>query len=598
MAEAILTVENLNKSFGDKILFEDLSFGINRGQKVALVGKNGEGKSTLLNLIYNKDEIDGGKVTFNSSSTPSYLAQNPTFDENLSVIDEINKDFIKEKEDPSFQAKVKEILFSLNLDDINKNVSVLSGGERKKLALTKILLKDSDFLLLDEPTNHLDIKMIEWLEDFLLKKQMTLLIITHDRCFIDEVCTDIYELDNSTISKYHGNFEYFLQKKEEKEVIHQNEISKAKNIYTRELEWIRRMPQARGTKSQARIDNFDKIKEKAFQKQEKEQEELSVVERRIGSKILEINNLNKDFEGKTIIKDFSYTFKKGEKIAIVGNNGCGKTTLLNIITGTEKPTNGKITIGQTIQYGYYTQNPLIEKDNKRVIDIIKDVAENIQLSNSEVVSASMFLLRFGFSKVMQYNYYNNLSGGEKRRLFLLKILISNPNFLILDEPTNDLDIYSLMTLEKFLKEFKGCLLFVSHDRRFIENLSEHKFIFEQDGNIKDYYLQLSDYEKEKRQRDNLENQRDNSKNQKNNFSKQRLEKPKKLSFNEKRQKEELEKEIPLLEEKKKLLTEKLSSGTLQGQELLKASFEIETIIKDLDSKETLWLTLCEKEENQ
>jgi ATP-binding cassette subfamily F protein uup len=598
MAEAILTVENLNKSFGDKILFEDLSFGINRGQKVALVGKNGEGKSTLLNLIYNKDEIDGGKVTFNSSSTPSYLAQNPTFDENLSVIDEINKDFIKEKEDPSFQAKVKEILFSLNLDDINKNVSVLSGGERKKLALTKILLKDSDFLLLDEPTNHLDIKMIEWLEDFLLKKQMTLLIITHDRCFIDEVCTDIYELDNSTISKYHGNFEYFLQKKEEKEVIHQNEISKAKNIYTRELEWIRRMPQARGTKSQARIDNFEKIKEKAFQKQEKEQEELSVVERRIGSKILEINNLNKDFEGKTIIKDFSYTFKKGEKIAIVGNNGCGKTTLLNIITGTEKPTNGKITIGQTIQYGYYTQNPLIEKDNKRVIDIIKDVAENIQLSNGEVVSASMFLLRFGFSKVMQYNYYNNLSGGEKRRLFLLKILISNPNFLILDEPTNDLDIYSLMTLEKFLKEFKGCLLFVSHDRRFIENLSEHKFIFEQDGNIKDYYLQLSDYEKEKKQRNNLENQRDNSKNQRNNFQKQRLEKPKKLSFKEKRQKEELEKEIPLLEEKKRLLTEKLSSGTLQGQELLKASFEIETIIKDLDNKETLWLTLCEKEENQ
>lgn len=598
MAEAILTVENLNKSFGDKILFENLSFGINKGQKVALVGKNGEGKSTLLSLLMNKDDINGGNVTFNSCSTPIYLSQNPSLDENNSIIEELNKDLIKEQEDPSFQAKIKEVLFRLNIKDINKKISVLSGGERKKVALTKILLKDSDFLLLDEPTNHLDISMIEWLEDFLLRKQLTLLIVTHDREFIDNVCSDIYELNNGNIDKYHGNFRYFLEKKKEKEDIHLNEIAKAKNIYSRELEWINRMPQARGTKSQARIDNFDKIKEKAFEKQEKEQAELSVKERRIGNKILEINNITKTFEDdRVIINDFSYTFKKGEKISLVGRNGCGKTTFLNIITGEEKATKGKITIGQTIQYGYYKQNGLQESDDKRVIDIIKEVAERISLANGEELSASQFLLRFGFSNVMQYNYYGNLSGGERRRLYLLKTLISNPNFLILDEPTNDLDIYTLLTLEVFLKDYKGCLLLVSHDRRFIENISDHLFIFEQGGNIKDYYKPYYEYEKELKQRTKQEKQEIKANNTKSSTQKPQNRVQTKLSFKEKKEKEDIEKAMPLLEERKKILTDKLSQGNLATEELLKTSSEIESIIKDLEEKENRWLILTEKEES-
>lgn len=600
MAESILTVEHLYKSFGTKVVFEDLSFGINVGQKVALIGRNGEGKSTLLNMLFDEKERDNGLITFNSNAFASYLPQKTWKEEKHSIQEELMLSYDKQESEETFLARVKEIMSIFKVEDILRPLNILSGGEQKKVALAKVLLKQSNFYVLDEPTNHLDMQMIEWLENFLKAKNTTLLVVTHDRDFIDKVCTDIYELSKTTIEKYHGNFEYFLTQKAEKVQQQQTSIEKARNLYYKELDWINRMPQARGTKSKKRIENFETIKEQAFQKTEKEQEEFSVIEKRIGKKILEINSISKTFGDKQLIKDFSYNFKRGDKIAIMGSNGCGKTTLLNIIMGKEKQDSGNIIVGQSIDFAYYMQQGLLETEDKKVIDVIKDVAENILIDDNGKtgsISASEFLVKFGFPKQMQFAPYSLLSGGEKRRLYLLKTLIQNPNFLILDEPTNDLDIYSLLTLENFLKSYKGCLLLVSHDKRFVENIVEHYFIFEKDGQIKDCYIPYSEYlQQKKKQEKSLKTQNNSEGAVAYKEQKQQSKNQNKLSFKEKRQKEELEKEIPSLEQEKTELTEKLSQGFLTAEELQKTSKRIEEIISSIEEKEMQWLLLSEKED--
>ncbi|MGP1515348.1 MAG: ABC-F family ATP-binding cassette domain-containing protein [Bacteroidales bacterium] len=608
--EAILTVEHLHKSFGDKIIFEDLSFGINKGQKVALIGRNGEGKSTLLNMLFDANQRDAGRVVFNSSAYPSYLPQKTWKNDNLSVLEEILSSYEDYNEDrDAFLSRAKEMMFVFGMRELERPLNLLSGGEQKKVALAKVLLKTSQFYVLDEPTNHLDMDMIAWLEGYLTKKNITLLIVTHDRDLIDKVCTDIYELYKGQISRYncekHENmhlFDYFLEKKKEYATLLQTEIDKARNLYNRELEWINRMPQARGTKSKKRIENFQYVKEKAFQKQDKIQSTLSVVDTRIGKKILEINSISKTFEDKILIKDFSYTFKKGDKIAIIGQNGCGKSTLLNIIMGKVKQDNGTIIKGETINFGYYQQQGLEEVAAKRVIDVIKDEAETIAIQNEGKkidMSASSFLEKFGFNKDMQFHQYGSLSGGEKRRLYLLKTLIKNPNFLILDEPTNDLDIYSLLTLEEFLLNYKGCLLIVSHDRRFIENISQnHTFIFETDGKILDFYLPYSDYLQRKRinNRQQLPTNQINILNEYEQKKKQKSLKRKenKLTYKELKLLEDIEKTLPILEQRKENLVNKLSSGELSNEDLLKQGELLQMIITEIEQKEMIWLELNEK----
>lgn len=628
MAENILTVENLGKSFGEKILFEDLSFGVNKGQKVALVAKNGQGKSTLLNIIAGRLDADNGKVSLRGDIHSIYLEQNPLLDSELSVIDVVftsdnpKMAAVREYEEVliaatmhgseenqirlseaiaqmdrfevwDYEAKAKEILSKLGITNLQQRVSTLSGGERKKVALSKVLTESSEFLILDEPTNHLDVSMIEWLEDFLKRQNLTLLLVTHDRYFINNICTDVYELDNSTIYKYKGDYNYFIEKKAEREELQRIEIEKARSLYKKELDWMRRMPKARTTKAKARIDAFYEIKDKASQKIDFRQNELSVKAQRIGGKILELNNVSKSFDGKKLIDDFTYTFKRGEKIGIVGSNGVGKSTFLNIIAGNLNADMGKIVTGQTIKYGYYRQEGLEEKDSLRVIDIIKEVAESIKMENNSELSATLFLSYFGFSTDLQYNYYGNLSGGERRRLYLLKTLISNPNFLILDEPTNDLDIYNLAILENFLKEYKGCLLLVSHDRSFMDNLVDHLFVFEGEGKIRDYHSNYSDYLEEKQIREKEEAKETKQSNPNPQPQKQRTEKERKLSFKEQKEFEELEILLPKLEKEKQEITHSLSNDNLSNDELISLSNRFQELMNEIEHKEMRWLELSE-----
>lgn len=593
MAETILTVENLYKSYGEKVLFEDLSFGINKGQKVALIAKNGAGKSTLLNIIMNQDIPDTGNIVFKNDIHMAFLGQNPYVNDNM-TINEFMLDGIDVIHNWDYENKITEVLFKLNITDHSRVIGSLSGGEKKKVALSKVLVEEVDLLILDEPTNHLDVAMIEWLEDFLCRQNLTLFVVTHDRYFLDNVCTDIYELDRGQISKYKGNYDYFVEKKAEKDYNERVEVEKARNLYKKELEWMRRMPKARTTKSKARIDAFYDIKSTATKKITFEAPELSVKTQRIGGKILELHNVWKSFGDKTILKDFSYTFKKGEKIGVVGSNGIGKSTFLNLITENIKPDEGKVVTGQTIKYGYYTQDGLQEKEDMRVIEIIREVAESIKLDNGTEVSASQFLYYFGFSPELQFNYYGNLSGGERRRLYLLKVLMSNPNFLILDEPTNDLDIYTLAMLENFLSEYKGCLLIVSHDRSFMDNLVDHLFVFEGEGIVKDYHSTYTDFikmrEEEKKAKTSSSSQSVASTPQKT-----KTKQANKASFNEKREYELLTKEIPNLEKEKAEIFEKISSGTLSADKLHTLSTRYQEVHDLLEEKEMRWLELSELE---
>ena len=593
MSDALLTVENLTKSYGEKLLFEDISFGINAGQKTALIARNGYGKSTLLNILTGKVLQDDGKITFRGDVKMAYLPQSPEFHANQTVRSFVYAAQRPEHEDPwTFEQRIEEILGRLKIDQLlDKPMEILSGGEQKKVALSRILIDDTNLLILDEPTNHLDIEMIEWLEEFLSRQRLAILMVTHDRYFLDNVCQDILELDNARLYHYRGTYDYYLEKKAERVHNEKVEVEKAKSLYKTELDWMRRMPQARGTKAQARIDAFYKLEEKAHTRFDESKPQLTVKTERIGGKILEMNNVTKSYENRKMVDDFCYCFKKGEKIGIVGPNGIGKSTFLNLLTEQLRPDSGHVVVGQTIQFGFYTQGGMKAKDDQRVIDIVKDVAEEIELDNGKSMSAHQFLTYFGFDNTTQYNYFGNLSGGERRRLYLLKVLMANPNFLILDEPTNDLDIYTLEILEQFLRDYKGCLVIVSHDRSFMDHLVDHLFIFEGDGKIKDYHSNYTEYRQQKAlQRKNEIKQQ---KAEKPVYERVRSNKPK-ATFKEKKEYEQLTADIDALNQERSDLEAMLSgSKPATTDEITKASQRIGEIIALLDDKELRWLELDE-----
>ena len=594
MADALLTVENLTKSFGDKMLFEDISFGINAGQKSALIARNGYGKSTLLNIImtsagqrgYNTLQ-DSGKITFRGDLKLAYLPQSPEAYPKQLVRDFVYNVQRPETEDPwTFEQRMEEILSRMKVDTLlDRQMETLSGGEQKKVALCRLLMDDCNLLILDEPTNHLDIDMIEWLEEFLSRQRLAILMVTHDRYFLDNVCDNIYELDNARLYHYRGRYDYYLEKKAEREANERAEVEKARSLYRTELEWMRRMPQARGTKAQARIDAFYELEAKAHTRFDDSRPQLTVKTERIGGKILELYNICY----RDLIDDYSYVFKRGEKIGIVGPNGVGKSTFLNIITEKLKPTSGRVVVGQTIQFGYYTQAGMSAPADRRVIDLVKDIAEEIELDNGKSMSAHQFLTYFGFDGTTQYNYFGNLSGGEKRRLYLLQVLMANPNFLILDEPTNDLDIYTLQILEQFLQTYKGCLIIVSHDRSFMDHIVDHLLVFEGGGKIRDYHSNYTVYRMQKAQQ------------QRESTLQQRTEKPKyersksekrKATYKEQKEYEALTAEIEILNQEKAALETLLSSGGAPD-EITKASTRIGELMALLDEKELRWLELDE-----
>ncbi|MFA8450457.1 MAG: ABC-F family ATP-binding cassette domain-containing protein [Bacteroidales bacterium] len=622
-----LTVQNISKTFGEKQLFNDLSFGMEKGQKVALIARNGTGKTTLLKILLGKVLQDEGQVSFRKDISISMLDQNPVMDENGNILDYIFSSkapiihTLKEYENclqlvsanpnPENQAKlqdmitkmdnlnawdfentVREILGSFKIQNLDQPISELSGGQRKRIALARILIEAPDFIILDEPTNHLDIEMIEWLEEYLSRQNLTILLVTHDRSFLDNVCDEIIELDRGQIFHYRGKFDYFVQKKQEREENELAEVEKAKNLYRKELDWVRRQPKARTTKSKARLDAFKDIESKAKTRFEKGPTKLAVEAKRMGKKILEIEDISKSFGDFVTIKDFSYLFKRGEKIGIVGNNGVGKSTLLNILTGNMQADCGKVVKGETVSFGYYTQEGLNAREDARVIDIVKEIAEVVQFG-STTVGVSQFLYHFNFDHNTQYNHFGNLSGGEKRRLYLLMTLLKNPNFLILDEPTNDLDILTLGLLEEFLKEFQGCLLVVSHDRHFLEKVTERTFIFEGDGMIKDYHSSYTNYRIEKK-KELLEQKKAEK------AEKPKKEKPKskpakrKPSFKERKEFEELELAIDQLETEKEELSTQLNSGSITDyEEIQKLSVRISVIMEELDAKGERWMELAE-----
>lgn len=629
----LLSVENLSKSFGEKDLFQKINFGISMGDKVAFIAPNGSGKSTLLSILKGSIIPDEGKVTFRKDSSIGILNQDPEMDGKTLVVNYLFDEGIKavalikeyellleaieekgintkleneivrlsneiEAENAwQIEQKIKQIISKLNIGNLHQEIKTLSGGQKKRLALAKLLISEPNFLILDEPTNHLDQEMVEWLEQYLSRENFTILMVTHDRYFLDNVCTSIIELDNGQLFNYEGNFEYFLEKKSARELADKSETEKAKNIYRRELEWIRKMPKARGTKSKSRIDAFENLKEKVSVKKSQEEIELSVKMNRIGGKVIELKKLNKSFDEKLILKGFDYTFKTGEKIGIVGKNGAGKSTLLNMIMGIEQPDSGKVNIGETIVFGYYSQQGLLNCDEKRVIEVVKDIADVIPLANGTKVSASQMLTMFRFDANQQYSLVSKLSGGEKRRLFLLTILMKNPNFLILDEPTNDLDLMTLATLEDFLQNFGGCLLVVSHDRYFLDKMVDHLFVFEGDGIIKDFNGTYREYKiwKEQQKENNQETKATALDSQ---IEIQKIEiqkKKNKISFKEKFELQTIEKEIEVLEKEKQELTQNLSTENVDHSKLIEWSTRIQKIEENLELKTFRWMELSELE---
>lgn len=628
----LLSVNNLSKSYGDRVLFTKISFGINNGDKVALVAKNGSGKSTLFKILKGKEIADKGEVVFRRDITVSFLDQDIVLNEELSIIDHVfsteNKltTCIKKYEKAlklseegdgdaanlmeialremnelnawDYEKTIKEILSRLELNDVEQKIKTLSGGQKKRLALAQVLINKPDLLIMDEPTNHLDIDMIEWLEHYIAKEQISILLVTHDRYFLDEVCNNVIELDGGKLYEYKGNYEYFITKKAERELMQNAEIDKARNLYRRELEWVRKMPKARGTKAKARVDAFDDVAQKAKQKRIDKQIELSVKMERLGSKILELTKISKSFGNKKILEPFTYTFKKGEKIGIIGKNGVGKSTFLNILQGIEQVDTGKVQTGETVVFGYYSQSGIKVSEDKRVIEVVRDIADFIPLANGTQLSASQLLTRFNFPPDMQYNYVSKLSGGEKRRLYLLTVLQKNPNFLILDEPTNDLDIVTLQVLEEFLVDFGGCVLIVSHDRYFIDKLVDHVFVFEGNGVIKDYPGNYSEYREWKQEQ--KEEAKEKGKQEKIEVNEVKIvdEKPKsdntkRLSYKEQRELELLEKEIGELEAKKVGLENKMGSTT-EYEALQKLSNDLKRNNETLEEKTMRWMELQEK----
>jgi len=621
-----VSAEGLTKSYGIQPLFEKISFNIEEGDKIALIARNGTGKSTLLRILAGKETPDSGKVWINKDVDVVLFEQEPTFIESKSILDNIffhdhpimnaikEYEAISEESDAdklsdavmkmdelgawNFDVKVKQVLERLNIHHLNQPVSKLSGGQRKRVALAKTLI-DIGFehkhvlLIMDEPTNHLDVEMVEWLERYLEKENVTLLMVTHDRYFLDAACEEIWELDGSTMYVYKGNYENYLEKKAARIESEAASIDKARNLFRKELEWMRKQPKARTTKSKSRQDNFYKVEKRANQQIADEQMQLNMKMNRMGGKIIELKKVYKSYGETVLLKGFDYTFKKGERIGIVGKNGAGKSTFVNILQGIEKADSGKVNIGDTVVFGNYSQQGLIVKEDKRVIEFVKDIAENFPLASGGSLSAAQFLQLFLFDPDKQYTYISKLSGGERRRLHLLSILFRNPNFLILDEPTNDLDLPTLGVLENFLSEFPGCILIVSHDRYFMDRLVDHLFVFEGNGVIRDFPGNYSQY-REAMIDGRLPAEMKPAADEKKNFQPlPDTQQKKQLSYKEKREFELLEKEIADLTKEKATVTEKLNSGDTPFEELQKLSNRIGEVSRLLDEKELRWLELSE-----
>jgi ATP-binding cassette subfamily F protein uup len=616
-----LQVDGLTKSFGALLLFENISFSVEERQRIGLIARNGKGKSTLLKIISGEENYDGGSIVFRKDLKLGYLEQEPHFEQGLKVIDAClrrNREkaaAIARYENASksgddaelhaaledmdrleawdFETKVKQILSQLKITDFNQKVETLSGGQMKRVALASVLLDEPDMMILDEPTNHLDMEMVEWLEEYLSRLNCSLLMVTHDRYFLDRVCNEIIEIDDNRIYRYKGNYSYFLRKRDERLENAEAEVMRARNLMRKELDWMRRQPQARATKAKYRIDAFYKLEEKAASLRREASVTLGTNARYIGKKIFEMRALNKSFGDRIITNDFYYNFARYEKLGIIGNNGTGKSTFIKMLLGHVEQDSGTIEVGETVKWGYYSQDGMAFDENMKVIDAVKNIAEVVQVGGKSL-TASQFLQHFLFSPSKQYDYVYKLSGGERRRLYLCTVLMSAPNFLVLDEPTNDLDIDTLQVLEEYLTEFKGCVIVVSHDRYFMDKVVDHIFVFRGNGEIKDFPGNYTDY-RDWREEEKAVAAKAAAKNKP---MKEETAKPeptgkRKMTFKEKREFEELEKEIPLLEEEKLQLETEMSSGTLSTEALLQKSVRVAELIELIDEKSMRWLELSE-----
>jgi ABC transport system ATP-binding/permease protein len=614
-----LTVENISKSYGELTLFEEISFSVHKDQKIAFVAKNGTGKTSILNILSGDDEADTGTVTYRKGIAVSFLSQDPKFDESLTVeetifasdnpilkvISNYEKALLNPEDSDAYQKAFeamerhqawdfetlyKQVLFKLKLEELNHKVSTLSGGQKKRLALANALINKPDLLVLDEPTNHLDLEMIEWLEAFFAKENITLFMVTHDRYFLERVCNEIIELDEGQLYSYKGNYSYYLEKREARIEQEAVETGKAKQLFKKELEWMRRQPKARTTKSKSRIDDFQDIKHRAGQRRNDHEVQLELNMERLGSKILEFHKVSKSFKDKVILDGFEYTFKKGERAGIIGKNGTGKTTFLNILTQTSKPDAGKVIIGDTIKFGYYTQDGITIKPQQKVIDVIKEFGDHIPLKKGKTISAQQLLERFLFSRKKQYDFVEKLSGGERKRLYLCTVLIQNPNFLILDEPTNDLDIVTLNVLESFLLDFPGCIIVVSHDRYFMDKVVDHLFVFEGEGVITDFPGNYTDY----RVYEDSQPIVSNASEEKKEKTSWKQNDDKKLSYNEEKELNNIESKLKSLAFDKKELENKFNNPELSQDDINKLSEKLQKIIDTIEEKELRWFELSSK----
>jgi ATP-binding cassette subfamily F protein uup len=622
-----LSVENLTKSFGDRVIFSDLTFGIDLGQKVAIVAKNGNGKTTLLRCLMELEQYDSGRIVYRNDIRVAFMEQSENLDETHTIMEAVfshdlpelqvvkkynqamregNEAVIHECYDEltelnawDIEVKVNQILSVLKLDDTSKLIGSLSGGQKKRVALAQVLVAEADFLILDEPTNHLDLDMIEWLEEYLSKSKSTILMVTHDRYFLEVVCDTIFELEDKTLYKYKGNFSYYLEKKAERQEQLGSTIEKAKNTFKKELDWIRRQPKARSVKQKARVGNFDEVKKAASQRVDDSEVEIPVKMERLGSKILELHKIGKAYGPKVILDNFTYNFQRKERLGIVGNNGTGKSTFLNVIQGREEVDRGKVVIGETVVFGYYSQELIKVDEDKKVIDVIRDIAEFIPLEKGRQLSAAQFLEKFLFDRKMHYNFVHKLSGGEKRRLKLMTVLMSNPNFLILDEPTNDLDIFVMTVLEDYLRTFEGCLIVVSHDRYFMDKMVDHLFVFEGDGAIKDIIGNYTEYRKQtavdyKKDPSTSSGAKETVKEVKvTQLSNSFVEEKKKLSFKEKEEFKKIEKDMESLETEKESLTAKLSDPSISNEDIMNAGNRLAEVVQKLEEITDRWLELSE-----